>query len=514
MEIPNLTSLTLAPQDAACWICLGEGNDTDGQLRRACSCRGESAGFAHFSCLVDYAWQKCKAVPDHRTGDFSTPWVYCSNCEQPFMSTLALDMANEFVSFVETTYSGSSSMWNKLRVLLAMLTKLQATCNTLFYLAGDGVDISADDDSRIREDGKNLITKFSALIDAAKQDKNLYQDNWVHMPKSSTEYQYYVLFKMNYEAQGCKFAGRFYSIVDRSEESCKLAIRYLKKADIIFKLVAPSMGLGLKLKRDIAELQARLDGVRYDNRLISLKEAKLEYEQAKMFKDLWNSDMIGRTSEIITTVGSGGNYVQALAAQFHIIEAERLAKELELKSRRFLGPENHTTKRVVDLLQHCKKRYVYLLHSGGQHGLFNALNCESCGGGSGSDCVFIQKDTTTQIATIQTGRYSGDKYLVTGPIADRAEVKGELELYIACDIVFPCPGCPVVCHGLKSATHLNGKLGSLRTDSKYYAELEKGRMEFGVKDVRCTVYFDDESLKSVSVKLENLRIVFDLDSFD
>ena len=155
MEIPNLTSLTLAPQDAACWICLGEGNDTDGQLRRACSCRGESAGFAHFSCLVDYAWQKCKAVPDHRTGDFSTPWVYCSNCEQPFMSTLALDMANEFVSFVETTYSGSSSMWNKLRVLLAMLTKLQATCNTLFYLAGgDGVDISADDDSRIREDGK------------------------------------------------------------------------------------------------------------------------------------------------------------------------------------------------------------------------------------------------------------------------------------------------------------------------------------------------------------------------
>jgi hypothetical protein len=242
-----------------------------------------------------------------------------------------------------------------------------------------------------------------------------------------------------------------------------------------------------------------------------LKEAKLEYEQAKMFKDLWDSDMIGRTSEIITTVEFGENYVRALSAQFHIIEAERLAKEIELKCRRVLGPEHNTTKRTVAMLQHCKERYVHLLHSGDQHGLFNALNFES---GGVRDCIFKQKVTNTQIALIKTGQYSGDKYLVTGPIADRAELKGELELYIASDIVFPCPGCPVVCHGLKSATHLNGKLGSLRTDSKYYAELEKGRMEFGVKDVRCTVYFDDESLKSVSVKLENLRIVFDLDMFD
>lgn len=499
MEIPNLASLTLAPRDAVCWICLGEANDTDGQLRRACSCRGESAGFAHFSCLVDYARQKCKAVPDHRTGDFPTPWVFCCNCEQQFNNTLALDMANVFVSFVETTYSGSSK-WDKLKMLHAMLTKLLATNNLLVDLEEGSVNLSADDDSIIREDGKKLITKYSALIDAAKQDKTLYRDNWVHMPKSSTEYQYYMLFKMNYEAQGCKFVGKFYSIVDRSEESCKLAMKYYKKADIIFKLVFPSMGLGLK--SDIASLQARLDGVRSDNRLISLKEAKFEYEQAKMiFKDLWNSDMIGRTSEIISTVGIGENYVRALTAQFHIIEAERLAKEFELKSRRFLGPEHRTTKCVVDLLHHCKKRYVYSLRED--------IRCLFI-----AHCIFIRKDTNTQITTIQTGQYSGDRYLLTGPIADRAEVKGEKELRIACDMVFPCPGCPVVCHGLKSATHLNGKLGSLRTDSKYYAELEKGRMELGVKDVRCTVYFDDESLKSASVKLENLRIVFDLDMFD
>ena len=48
-----------------------------------------------------------------------------------------------------------------------------------------------------------------------------------------------------------------------------------KIADIIFKLLAPSIGLGLK--RDIvAALQARQDKERYDSRQISLKEAMLD----------------------------------------------------------------------------------------------------------------------------------------------------------------------------------------------------------------------------------------------
>lgn len=57
------------------------------------------------------------------------------------------------------------------------------------------------------------------------------------------------------------------------------------------------------------------------------------------------------------------------------------------------------------------------------------------------DCTFKHVDTNTQGVTIlQTGQYSGERYLVTGPIADRAEVQGEQELYFASDIVFPYPG--------------------------------------------------------------------------
>jgi hypothetical protein len=263
------------------------------------------------------------------------------------------------------------------------------------------------------------------------------------------------------------------------------------------------------LKRDIAETQARLNGVRYDNSHASLKEAKHAYEEAiQLSKDKSLSDKIGKVSEILFTVGLGLDYVDTLVAQFHIVEAEQLAKELELKCCLVLGPEHHITTRAVNLLVHCKKRYVNLLHKDGKNGFFIALDYES---GGGHDCTFKHMDKNTQSVTIQTGQYSGERYLVTGPIADRAGVEGDQELYVASDIVFPCPGCPVICHGLTAATHLNGKLATLRTDSKYYAELARGQKEFGEKDIRCTVYFDDVNLKSASVKLKNLQIVFDLD---
>ena len=510
-----LSTLTLAPRDAACWICLGEGDDTDGQLRRACACRGESAGFAHLSCLAEYAKQKCKVVPDWMAADFTTPWVYCSNCEQPFMGTLGLDMANEFVSFVETTYSGNNSTWNKVKVLGSILVKLQSMCNVL----SPPSDIISDDDLKMREDGKILITKYFALIDVAKQDKELYQDCWVHLSKSSEKYQNYLAFRISSEAGGYETAGRFYSLVDKSENSGNIGLRYYQKANIIFNLLAPNMGLGLR--RDIAKLQARLGGVSSGSEHTSLKEAKHEYEQAiKLSKDIQHSDRVGKTSEIILIAGSVNAYVEALLVEFHIVKAERLAKDFELKCRRFLGPEHHTTKRAAIALENCKRRLVRFLSIDHKY-FFIALNHVNGGGhvcalnGGGHICAFKYVDTNTQTASIQIGQYSGERYVVTGPITDQGEVKEKREFYVACEIVFPCPGCPVICHGLKAATHLNGKLGSLSTGTKYHTELARGNKQFVEnKDVRCTVYFDDESLKSASVKLENLRIVFDLDRFD
>ncbi len=53
------------PDDAFCWICHEDGTkewpgDQPGfqELKRDCSCRG-SSGYAHWSCLVEYAVKKC-----------------------------------------------------------------------------------------------------------------------------------------------------------------------------------------------------------------------------------------------------------------------------------------------------------------------------------------------------------------------------------------------------------------------------------------------------------------------
>jgi len=58
----------------------------------------------------------------------------------------------------------------------------------------------------------------------------------------------------------------------------------------------------------------------------------------------------------------------------------------------------------------------------------------------------------------------------------------------------------VVCTGLVSSPHLNGKLGDVR-DGKLVG-----------KTFRVDVHFEDAELKSAWVKSENLRIVFELPS--
>mmetsp|Transcript_7503 Transcript_7503/g.12098 ORF Transcript_7503/g.12098 Transcript_7503/m.12098 type:complete len:90 (+) Transcript_7503:251-520(+) len=72
--------------------------------------------------------------------------------------------------------------------------------------------------------------------------------------------------------------------------------------------------------------------------------------------------------------------------------------------------------------------------------------------------------------------------------------KGET-FTVASNYVFWCEGTPVICHGLKNASRLNGEIG----DTMAY---NYGTGRYGVN-------FEDKSLKPVAVKKENLRIVFE-----
>jgi hypothetical protein len=68
-------------------------------------------------------------------------------------------------------------------------------------------------------------------------------------------------------------------------------------------------------------------------------------------------------------------------------------------------------------------------------------------------------------------------------------------VHVASDLIQPLFGCPVICHGLVSASHLNGKVG------------ETSALQ---KDGRLAVHFEDKSQEPASVKPENLRIAFEL----
>jgi len=74
----------------------------------------------------------------------------------------------------------------------------------------------------------------------------------------------------------------------------------------------------------------------------------------------------------------------------------------------------------------------------------------------------------------------------------------ERTYHIANSQVIPKKGCAVICHGLVSASHLNGELGDVRD------------FKLDGAGTRLAVHFEKKSLKSAFFKPENLHIAFEL----
>ena len=90
----------------------------------------------------------------------------------------------------------------------------------------------------------------------------------------------------------------------------------------------------------------------------------------------------------------------------------------------------------------------------------------------------------------------GGKCVIQGPIADPRNIQSEQMLTVASEDIILGHGTPVVCHGLKKATHLNGKIGDIRSWDEA-SECFK-------------VHFEDEGLEPCPVKDKFLRILFEL----
>ena len=82
----------------------------------------------------------------------------------------------------------------------------------------------------------------------------------------------------------------------------------------------------------------------------------------------------------------------------------------------------------------------------------------------------------------------------------RIQDEEAFEITVPSYYIHPCIGCPVMCHRLKKALPLNGKIGDLRDGPKDCGN-----------HIRQAVYFEDKNLKKpVLVKSENLCVVFEL----
>ena len=321
----------------------------------------------------------------------------------------------------------------------------------------------------LRTECEIIIKKLLSIVDHTKED--LKMGKWVHMPQTSDEYQFYRLLCGTYEGPGFESLAMVLSI-DMNEASAKSSMAYFLKARTIYSL------LGMKDElRDIepcinmAKVQLAMFGGGRNTlsasallqNVVSKRDlnAKSEYERNKV--------SFGLTS--VKTMEAGLWYVGALVSAQNAIEAEQLAAKLAADCRRVHGLEHKITISADEVLKDCKTRYVFVMP---ERKRFQALRYEN----DGKICV------------------------VTGPIpvTGPRNVDNEKMLHFENGLIMPSNGCPVICHGLLSASHLNGKLGDVRTE------------KLCGNEIRLAVHFEDKSLKSALVKPENVRIAFELAS--
>jgi hypothetical protein len=315
-------------------------------LVRDCSCRGPGAGFAHLSCIVEYAEQKSKQtarkLPMWR---FSEPWNVCPNCKQPFKNQLSLDLSSAFVSFAEATYGyHGNNPDDKIKVMRALRSSIATYVvnvmdNNMMREAGLTTRWSqnnVDSNSNLAQttECKMLLTKLLSMVDQMKKEMKM--DGWIHMPRTSDKYQLYKMLRVSYEARGYNYLGIITSF-DRTEESIYVSIKCYENARIIYNLLGiKNQAKGMTTNIDMAK--ASMAGDNTDEAVV--ENARFSFEH--------NLEKTGLKEH---TMRYGFQYATALLEVHRGIEAERLAIMLAAESRRVHGPEHDCTLWAATLLE-------------------------------------------------------------------------------------------------------------------------------------------------------------------
>ena len=309
---------------AACYFCLEEEADEEEMPPvRDCSCRGDSAGFAHFSCLAKYAEQKCKRAVEGDMPSFIEPWEKCNNCKQPFQNQLSVDLSSAFISFAEASYGHpDSSKWDKMKVMESLRLKIDALSNMAH---------TDNSNKAIKVEMTNITNSLLSMIDQTKKD--LKMSRWVHMPQESEEYQYHRMLCVGYEAYAHEQLGTMLRNVT-DKEGFNVKIMHWKKARAIFNLVGmtdTANEMDTIISWCTSKTQAANDGeASYTGTKSAVEFMRNEYDR--------NLNKFGMSSE--ATISIGLNYAEMLWKVDRCIEAERLFSDRQ-SPRPWPRPQNY-----------------------------------------------------------------------------------------------------------------------------------------------------------------------------
>ena len=368
----------------------------------------------------------------------SEPWSTCPNCNQKYQHDLAFDLADAALSYIEQRCPRNSKERMECDVLTvdSLLIKIEAI----------QTNNNCKTDPSLRAEGKRNATKLLSLVDKVKSRDNR---NYAGMLEEC-------------QAKTHMAMADFHSM-DKTEDGYREAIKYYKILRDMYVKYKDKLGVS-QTDAAIAQTISMIAG-----------GGKIEDRQLKQYRSIYEQTVQKSGEGAIDALSNGINLAGALKKSNHSIEAERLASKSVIISRRVYGPEHDFTKKAENLLNYIKEDRMLVLKSWslrGRHGNFYALRYVDDGKGC----------------------------LVQGPIAQpsRCQDKEKTFTVPTNDIIPHWGGTPVVCHGLKKAVHLNGKIGDTRSYNQ-----ETGRLG---------VQFEDKRLgkKPFAIKPENLRILFEL----
>jgi len=384
-----ISNLTLGDGAAVCYICLEEegADDTkvENPLVRDCSCRGDSAGFAHLPCIIQYAKEKSKQANDMSPAAltaFAVPWQFCPNCKQLYKNKLSLNLTSAFILFAKEAFGGSrnnaAALWltpnsdaafdfDTMKIMAALKSKILSLAQ---FLTDSMMNSNTEHPHELVAE-LEMYSK-TLLKMAIQMKKDMKMDRWVHLPKSSVEYSLYSMLTGDFEARGYDLLGWKMVHFDESNEGRdNTALKHLVKARTMYNLLAGYNKYSKVVDRLIDLLKGK--------HIVDPNTGETSETHLLAAKDTYENSIKDPNSIMESSIQHGLNYATMLCNSKRVIEAERLLNKLAADSRRIHGPEHNCTRPANELLLLCQTRHVYILPDCDEEQVFQALRYENEG---------------------------------------------------------------------------------------------------------------------------------------